>query len=151
MSCWSAIAPMTRLAGGGVLSDETLTNLQRNDPVSAAAIRENFAYWDDIALHHKGRRLVSSGHGFCGIGRQQRARELDIDMRFETEVESASELMRSYDLVVAGDGLNSTKFAIMNSLPSSSCMNFTTVSSSSRSIWCSPISPLACFSKIALN
>lgn len=51
---------------GGVLSDETLQNRAANDPVSAAAIKKDFAYWDDIALHSKGERLVSSGHGFAG-------------------------------------------------------------------------------------
>ena len=68
---------------GVVLSDEALGNLAANDPVSAAAIRANFAYWDDIAVEFKGTRTVSSGHGFCGIGRmklllllQARAREL---------------------------------------------------------------------------
>ena len=42
---------------GVVLSDETLENLTQNDPVSAAEIRSHFAYWDDIALHHKGQKL----------------------------------------------------------------------------------------------
>ncbi|MDJ1015542.1 MAG: bifunctional salicylyl-CoA 5-hydroxylase/oxidoreductase [Paracoccaceae bacterium] len=100
---------------GVVLSDETLDNLEANDPVSAAAIREHFAYWDDIALVHKGERIVSTGHGFCGIGRKQllillqaRARELGVDLRFETEVGAASDYMADYDIVVASDGLNST-------------------------------------------
>lgn len=99
---------------GVVLSDETLDNLQANDPVSADEIRAHFAYWDDIALHHKGQRLVSSGHGFCGIGRKQlllilqaRARDLGVDLRFESEVGAASDYMEDYDLVVASDGLNS--------------------------------------------
>lgn len=99
---------------GVVLSDDTLSKLQANDPVSEKSIRSHFAYWDDIALHYKGKRLVSSGHGFCGIGRkkllnilQDRARSLDIKMNFETEVEDVSELAQSYDLVIASDGLNS--------------------------------------------
>ncbi len=99
---------------GVVLSDETLDNLQANDPVSAATIRDHFAYWDDIALHHKGHKIVSSGHGFCGIGRhrlltilQERAAELGVNLLFETEVHSASAYMDDYDLVVACDGLNS--------------------------------------------
>ena len=46
---------------GVVLSDETLANLAANDPVSAAAIRDNFAYWDDIAVHYRGERIVSIG------------------------------------------------------------------------------------------
>ena len=99
---------------GVVLSDETLTNLEANDPVSAAEIRKHFAYWDDMALIYKGEKTVSSGHGFCGIGRmrllmilQERARELGVDVRFETEVKSASAYQAEYDLVVACDGLNS--------------------------------------------
>lgn len=99
---------------GVVLSDETLDNLAQNDPVSAATIREHFAYWDDVALHHQGQKLVSSGHGFCGIGRKrllmilhERARELGVDLRFETEVKAASDYMAEYDVVVASDGLNS--------------------------------------------
>jgi len=99
---------------GVVFSDETLDNLAVNDAVSAEAIRSHFAYWDDIAVHYRGQRIVSTGHGFCGIGRkqllillQQRARELGVDLRFETEVASASDLAKTHDLVVGSDGLNS--------------------------------------------
>ncbi|AVX05469.1 anthraniloyl-CoA monooxygenase [Maritalea myrionectae] len=106
---------------GVVLSDETLDNMAENDKESAEAIREHFAYWDDIAVVHDGHRTVSTGHGFCGVGRmqllltlQERARELGVKMEFETEIDSASPLMKEYDLVVASDGLNSktrTEFA----------------------------------------
>ena len=99
---------------GVVLSDETLDNLAANDAPSAEAIRAHFAYWDDIAVHYRGTRTLSTGHGFCGIGRkqllillQQRARELGVEMRFETEVESAADYAADFDLVVASDGLNS--------------------------------------------
>ena len=99
---------------GVVLSDETLDNLARNDPKSATAIRARFAYWDDVAVIHKGVRTVSSGHGFCGIGRkslllllQARARELGVHLQFRTEVDDVRNYMDAYDLVVAADGLNS--------------------------------------------
>ena len=99
---------------GVVLSDETLANLAANDPPSAEAIATHFAYWDDIAVVRDGVRTVSTGHGFCGIGRrqllvllQERARELGVDLRFESEVEDIAALMRGHDLVVAADGLNS--------------------------------------------
>ena len=99
---------------GVVLSDEALGKLAANDPVSAAAIRANFAYWDDIAVEFKGTRTVSSGHGFCGIGRkkllmllQARARELGVELRFQTEADDVETYARAYDLVVASDGLNS--------------------------------------------
>ena len=99
---------------GVVLSDETLANLHANDPESADSIKEYFAYWDDIALVHQGQRLVSSGHGFCGIGRkrlllllQARAAELGVTLQFETDIEDIDALCAAHDLVVAADGVNS--------------------------------------------
>jgi anthraniloyl-CoA monooxygenase len=99
---------------GVVLSDDALSNMEVNDPVSTKAIRDHFAYWDDIALIYKGERLVSGGHGFAGIGRKQmliilqaRARELGVNLEFQTEFKSASEYMKDYDLVVGCDGINS--------------------------------------------
>ena len=99
---------------GVVFSDETFDNITANDPVSAAAIRAHFAYWDDIAVHYRGQRIVSSGHGFSGIARkkllmllQQRASALGVKLVFQTEIASAGELAENYDLVVAADGLNS--------------------------------------------
>ena len=100
---------------GVVLSDDALERMQRNDPKSTDAIRDNFIYWDDIAVVREGRRDVSGGHGFAGIGRkkmlsilQERAAELGVEMRFETEFKTADEYRKDYDLVVAADGLNST-------------------------------------------
>jgi anthraniloyl-CoA monooxygenase len=99
---------------GVVFSNETFENIATNDPASAQAIREHFAYWDDIAVHYRGQRIVSTGHGFSGIARktllsllQERARELGAKLRFHTEVASAGELATEYDLVIAADGLNS--------------------------------------------
>ena len=99
---------------GVVLSDDALGRMERNDPTSTQAIREHFAYWDDIAVVHRGHRIVSGGHGFAGIGRkrllvilQERARELGVEVRFETEFKSAEEYRRDHDLVVAADGINS--------------------------------------------
>jgi anthraniloyl-CoA monooxygenase len=99
---------------GVVLSAETLENLTRNDPVSATWIKRYFAYWDDIAVIHKGVRTVSTGHGFCGIGRkrlllllQRRARELNITLNFESDISDPRPFMETHDLVVASDGLNS--------------------------------------------
>jgi anthraniloyl-CoA monooxygenase len=99
---------------GVVLSDDALENLQVNDPKSAQSIRDHFAYWDDIAVVHDGVRTVSGGHGFAGIGRkqmlillQERARELGVEMRFETEFDDIEAIRAEYDLVVGCDGLNS--------------------------------------------
>ncbi|MCO5057829.1 MAG: bifunctional salicylyl-CoA 5-hydroxylase/oxidoreductase [Rhizobiaceae bacterium] len=99
---------------GVVLSDETLDNLAANDPVSADRIRQHFAYWDDIAVVYNGTRTVSTGHGFCGIGRmrlllllQERARELGVKLEFQTEIDDPRPFMESHDMVLAADGLNS--------------------------------------------
>jgi len=99
---------------GVVLSDDALSRMETNDPKSTQAIRDHFAYWDDIAVVHDGVRTVSGGHGFAGIGRkqmlillQERARELGVDLQFETEFGSAEDYRKDYDLVVATDGINS--------------------------------------------
>jgi anthraniloyl-CoA monooxygenase len=99
---------------GVVLSDDALGRMTTNDFESAAAIRENFAYWDDIAVVRNGERTVSGGHGFAGIGRmkmllilQERARALGVDLRFQAEFDTAEDFKDDYDLVVACDGINS--------------------------------------------
>jgi len=99
---------------GVVLSDDALGNMVKNDAKSAEAIRQNFVYWDDIAVNHKCQRTVSGGHGFAGVGRRrmlvllrERAEELGVDLRFETNFVSAEEYKNDFDLVVACDGINS--------------------------------------------
>ncbi len=99
---------------GVVLSDDALARMLKNDPVSTQAIRDNFVYWDDIAVVRGTERTVSGGHGFAGIGRrhmltllQDRARALGVDLRFETEFKAAADYAPDYDLVVACDGINS--------------------------------------------
>ncbi|MFP4303443.1 bifunctional salicylyl-CoA 5-hydroxylase/oxidoreductase [Rhodosalinus sp.] len=99
---------------GVVLSDDALARLEKNDPRSAEAIRSHFAYWDDIAVIKGDTRIVSGGHGFAGIGRkqllillQERARKLGVELKFETEFDTAENYRKHYDLVVAADGLNS--------------------------------------------
>jgi len=44
---------------GVVLSDDALGRMQKNDAKSTEAIRDAFAYWDDIAVVHKGARIRS--------------------------------------------------------------------------------------------
>ncbi|MCZ0960760.1 bifunctional salicylyl-CoA 5-hydroxylase/oxidoreductase [Paracoccus benzoatiresistens] len=101
---------------GVVLSDETMNNFAGNDPVSETMIRDSFAYWDDLKVVRGEESMTSGGHGFAGIGRmklllllQKRARELGVELRFQTELnEAAIEALRATnDLVVAADGLNS--------------------------------------------
>jgi len=98
---------------GVVFSAETLENFANNDVPSSTEIGNNFAYWDDIAVVHGGVRTVSTGHGFCGIGRmkllnilQERAEALGVKIEYQTDIESTDDL-QGYDLIVASDGLNS--------------------------------------------
>ncbi|MGH6895887.1 MAG: bifunctional salicylyl-CoA 5-hydroxylase/oxidoreductase [Geminicoccaceae bacterium] len=98
---------------GVVFSNETLENLWKNDPASAAAIEDAFQHWDDIDVHFKGHVVRSGGHGFAGIARkrllgilQERARTLGVRLQFESEVEGLG-AYRDADLIVAADGSNS--------------------------------------------
>ena len=51
---------------GVVFSDATLDNFERHDLASYRRITEEFAYWDDIAIHFKGTVHRIGGNGFCG-------------------------------------------------------------------------------------
>jgi anthraniloyl-CoA monooxygenase len=99
---------------GVVFSDATLDIFERYDAESYRAITEDFAYWDDIEIHFKDSVHRIGGNGFCGCSRQtllvllqDRARELGIEMRFQTEVDVTPDFCANYDLVVGADGINS--------------------------------------------
>jgi len=98
---------------GVVFSDATLDNFEKYDPPSYRRITEEFAYWDDIAVHFKGTVHRVGGNGFCGCSRrtlllilQTRARELGVHLLFETEVEDETRFADA-DLIVLADGSNS--------------------------------------------
>ncbi len=99
---------------GVVFSDQTLENLEANDAVTGRQINDRLIHWDDIEVHFKGSCERSTGHGFCGIGRkrllnilQDRCRELDVDLRFEVEIEPDFIDSCDADLIIASDGINS--------------------------------------------
>ncbi|MGO4406472.1 bifunctional salicylyl-CoA 5-hydroxylase/oxidoreductase [Bosea sp. RAF48] len=99
---------------GVVFSDQTLDTFKAADVESYAAIRDNFAYWDDIEIHFKGDSYRVPGNGFCGCSRrsllmlvQARARELGVNLHFGDDIADVETLKRDYDLVVAADGVNS--------------------------------------------
>ena len=101
---------------GVVFSDATLENLERADAETYRAIIDNFAHWDDIDVHFRGRTITSSGHGFSGIARkkllqilQSRARDLGVDLRFKTEIDDdgIDGLAGRHDLLIGADGANS--------------------------------------------
>src|SRR3569833_3497502 len=98
---------------GVVFSDATLDNFETYDPPSYRRITQEFAYWDDIAVHFRGSVHRVGGNGFCGCARrtlllilQDRARELGVVLRFEIDVDDESQLAGA-DLVLLADGINS--------------------------------------------
>jgi anthraniloyl-CoA monooxygenase len=98
---------------GVVFSDATLDNFEKYDPQSYRRITEEFAYWDDIAVHFRGTVHRVGGNGFCGCSRrklllilQERARELGVTLMFETEIADEARFADA-DLIVIADGINS--------------------------------------------
>ena len=97
---------------GVVFSDETLDQFLVRDPESYDAIRDQFAYWDEIDFVLHGETIRSTGHGFCGCGRmellqilQHRCTELGVEMKFGHDVNNLADI--DADLVVGADGINS--------------------------------------------
>ncbi|HVO45495.1 MAG TPA: bifunctional salicylyl-CoA 5-hydroxylase/oxidoreductase [Steroidobacteraceae bacterium] len=98
---------------GVVFSDQTMGNFRAADPETHGAILGSFHHWDDIAIHFRGQRIISSGHGFCGISRkrllnllQQRAGELGVHQEFEHQIDDTTAFADA-DLIIAADGVNS--------------------------------------------
>src|SRR3954467_12797419 len=56
---------------GVVFSDATLANFEKHDLLSYRSIPQEFAYWDDIAVHFRGTGHRVGGNGFCGCSRQK--------------------------------------------------------------------------------
>src|SRR6187431_2562647 len=98
---------------GVVFSDATLDNFEKYDPPSYRRITQEFAYWDDIAVHFRGTVHRVGGNGFCGCSRrtlllilQERARELGVTILFETDIDDETRFADA-DLIVLADGINS--------------------------------------------
>jgi 2-polyprenyl-6-methoxyphenol hydroxylase-like FAD-dependent oxidoreductase len=98
---------------GVVFSDRALDFLREDDPQTFAAIVPHMESWNDIAIVHRGERVVIDGVGFAAIGRlkllqllQERVRSVGIEPRYRTTIRSLDEL-GDVDLVVGADGVNS--------------------------------------------
>lgn len=99
---------------GVVFSDETLGGFAEADAESFARIEERFRYWKDIHTWHAGEWTISTGHGFCALGRaellhilHERCRELGVVLHFEREIGDLEEVGQA-DLILACDGVNSS-------------------------------------------
>jgi anthraniloyl-CoA monooxygenase len=98
---------------GVVFSDATLDNFEKYDQPSYQRITQEFAYWDDIAVHFRGTVHCVGGNGFCGCSRrtlllilQERARELGVHLLFEVDITDEARFADA-DLIILADGINS--------------------------------------------
>jgi anthraniloyl-CoA monooxygenase len=95
---------------GVVFWDDLLADLHRTDPETARRVTESAFRWQGQDLVLNGERVPHEGGGY-GIARStllnilaQRATEVGVDLRFDHEVASPSEL--DADVVVASHGVN---------------------------------------------
>ncbi|SEO98176.1 anthraniloyl-CoA monooxygenase [Salinihabitans flavidus] len=101
---------------GVVFSDDTLDEFLSRDRGLFELMRDEFAYWQDVAVHFKGHEMRAGGNGFCGLSRhtllrllQQRCAEEGVEMTFGVMVkpEELATRFADSDVIVAGDGINS--------------------------------------------
>jgi anthraniloyl-CoA monooxygenase len=114
ITVWERNAADDTFGFGVVFSDETLGGIEHADDWIHQRMEREFAHWDDIDVHFRGRVLTSGGHRFAAMSRkrllgilQRRCADLGVDVRFATQAPDVDELAATHDLVVAADGVNS--------------------------------------------
>jgi anthraniloyl-CoA monooxygenase len=107
-------APDDTFGWGVVFSDKTLSYLKETDEESYRRITDSFEMWDNVDVVHRKEQITIRGNRFSGIARiellgilQSRCRQLDVDLRFRTEVRDVDSLRAAGDLLVGADGVNS--------------------------------------------
>ena len=97
---------------GVVFSDRALEFLNADDPETHDLIVPHMERWQNMTLNLPGGTVTLDGVGFTAAGRKEinailteRARALDVPIRFETPITALDQL--DADLVVGADGLNS--------------------------------------------
>lgn len=108
-------APDDTFGWGVVFSDKTLSYLRENDAETHEQITESFATWDNVDVVHRGQKITIRGNKFSGIARikllqilHSRCQQLDVDLRFRSEISDVDALAANSDLLVGADGINST-------------------------------------------
>ncbi|MGN6689188.1 MAG: bifunctional salicylyl-CoA 5-hydroxylase/oxidoreductase [Actinomycetales bacterium] len=114
ITVWERNAPDDTFGFGVVFSDETLGAIDNADTVIHDRMSRRFARWTDIDIDVNGESFTVGGQGFAAMGRkdllrimQERVAELGVKTHYRTEAPDVDELRRSFDLVVASDGVNS--------------------------------------------
>ena len=108
-------APDDTFGWGVVFSDKTLSYLKETDAESYEQITASFEMWDNVDVVHRGEKIMIRGNRFSGIARikllqilQRRCQQLNVDLRFRTEISDIDELAANCHLLVGADGINST-------------------------------------------
>ena len=98
---------------GVVFSDRALDFLHHDDEETHRLIASAMQRWTDLALVHRGERVVIDGVGFAAIGRlallkllRQRAASVGVIPEYQRTVSTEAELS-GYELVVGADGVHS--------------------------------------------
>ncbi|MFI5806077.1 FAD-dependent monooxygenase [Streptomyces sp. NPDC051561] len=111
---WEVNAPDETFGFGVVFSEGALGGIEAADPALFAALGDACAHWSRIDVHHRGRTSRNGGYRFSAIGRRallamlrDRCADLGVTVRYGTRAPEADVLARTYDLVVAADGVNS--------------------------------------------
>jgi 2-polyprenyl-6-methoxyphenol hydroxylase-like FAD-dependent oxidoreductase len=98
---------------GVVFSEQALEFLRADDPDTVDAIAPRMESWNNITLSLRGESVEIDGVGFSSIGRldllnllQARLRAVGVTPNYSTTIQAVGQL-GDYDLIVAGDGLNS--------------------------------------------
>jgi len=109
--------PNDTFGWGIVFSDQTFSYLADNDDPSFQEITRACQRWDNVDVVHRDQKVTIRGNNFSGIGRLQflnilhkRCRELDVEIKFNTNVADESDVRSvkdSSDLLVGADGANS--------------------------------------------
>ena len=114
ITVWERNAPEDTFGFGVVFSDQTLSGIVASDRDVFADMGEVFAYWDDVDVEIDGERFSIGGNGFAAMSRkdllkvlQKRAADKGVVIHFQTDAPPVAKLMRTYDLVIASDGINS--------------------------------------------
>ena len=98
---------------GVVFSDRALDFLRQDDEETHRLIASAMQRWTDLALFHRGERVVIDGVGFAAIGRlallkllRQRVASIGVVPEYRRTVATEADLS-GYDLVVGADGVHS--------------------------------------------
>lgn len=144
-------APDDTFGFGVVFSDASLDEYESRDREIYERMRSEFAYWDDIDIHYKGKAMKCRGNGFCGTSRvhllnilQDRCRELGVTMNFEQQIDARTldERFADADMIVAADGINS---AIREANKGKTGFDVSKTTRSNRFCWMGSTRPLTDF------